>query len=936
MKRFSCLLLALIIAVGVCFSAPMTVKVSAAEAGTTVSNPIVLREGIKHTKVWTSENDDLNCYNKIVLPQDGYIYFDIYKTYDNEGEIGSYYLELYKPNGDIAWHGDASAQVSTFKDSFGFNIGLAKGTYYMNLVPSFYVYRDSAPIATEYYYRFYAANDWEKEPNSNASQATPLKMGQFTSAVFREESHKYTFADYFSIRLTKGGEYQLDIDHYIDLEEGTTLIDMLDSSGNKINIGREKESGNIGYWDFVAPKTDTYYVKIYNDFGKEGTFYRVGVFAMVKSLATPTAKVSNTAKGIKVSWNEIANASKYVVYQRYYNASSKQWSGWKAIKSTTSRSYVDTSAIPGVNYRYAVRAVTGNIKSKYKSTGTIKYNFAPTVKVTNASNGVKVSWSTIANATGYTVYSSSYNEKTKKWSGWKNRGTAAASKTSWVDKNVKSGGAYKYTVRAVRGSYKTSYNKSGVSVRFLSQPTVKIASAGNGVKVSWTKVAGSKGYAIYRSQLSNGSWTGWKKMGTAASNKTAWVDKSASGGKTYRYTARAVSGKHMSTYKSSSSLFYMAAPVVTLENERDGMRVNWTSCSGAQGYHVYRSVYNGNTGVWSGWSLLATTSNNMRSFIDKDVKVGIYYKYTVRGYSGSNKGAFVSSDYLERQIPPCEHEYNEATCTEPATCIYCGNTIGSPYGHSFYEGYCEECGIKDPDYVEPEIVPHVTLSNEREGMRVNWTSCSGVQGYCVYRSIYNGHTGVWSDWELLTTTNRTTYTYLDKTVNVGIYYKYTVTGYDSYGETGFESSDYLERQIPACTHSYSSATCTSPKTCIYCGETTGSALGHSYNNATCTSPKTCSRCGTTTGSALGHTYTAATCTSPRKCTRCGTTTGSALGHSYSGGYYGRCGATDPSYNQSSYDRLVAFIKAKGQLTSNGAYYRLTRKTYSSNYEYETE
>lgn len=93
-------------------------------------------------------------------------------------------------------------------------------------------------------------------------------------------------------------------------------------------------------------------------------------------------------------------------------------------------------------------------------------------------------------------------------------------------------------------------------------------------------------------------------------------------------------------------------------------------------------------------------------------------------------------------------------------------------------------------------------------------------------------------------------------------------------------------------HKYSSATCTSPKTCS-CGATAGVALGHNFSSATCTSPKICSRCGATNGSALGHSYANATCTLPKKCSRCGATTGSALGHNYVNNKCTRCGKVDP-------------------------------------------
>lgn len=58
-----------------------------------------------------------------------------------------------------------------------------------------------------------------------------------------------------------------------------------------------------------------------------------------------------------------------------------------------------------------------------------------------------------------------------------------------------------------------------------------------------------------------------------------------------------------------------------------------------------------------------------------------------------------------------------------------------------------------------------------------------------------------------------------------------------------------------CSHNYATATCTTPKTCTLCGQTSGSALGHTYSAATCTAPKTCNSCGATTGSATGHKWT---------------------------------------------------------------------------------
>jgi len=77
-------------------------------------------------------------------------------------------------------------------------------------------------------------------------------------------------------------------------------------------------------------------------------------------------------------------------------------------------------------------------------------------------------------------------------------------------------------------------------------------------------------------------------------------------------------------------------------------------------------------------------------------------------------------------------------------------------------------------------------------------------------------------------------------------------------------------------HELNDATCTEPKTCKYCDYTEGDALGHSWNNATCEDPKTCSECGETEGDALGHDWADATCQAPKTCKTCGATEGDAV------------------------------------------------------------
>lgn len=59
------------------------------------------------------------------------------------------------------------------------------------------------------------------------------------------------------------------------------------------------------------------------------------------------------------------------------------------------------------------------------------------------------------------------------------------------------------------------------------------------------------------------------------------------------------------------------------------------------------------------------------------------------------------------------------------------------------------------------------------------------------------------------------------------------------------------------------ATCTEPARCV-CGKTYGMPAGHSYSTATCQTPATCVRCGATTGGVSAHNFDAST----RRCVWC--------------------------------------------------------------------
>ena len=119
---------------------------------------------------------------------------------------------------------------------------------------------------------------------------------------------------------------------------------------------------------------------------------------------------------------------------------------------------------------------------------------------------------------------------------------------------------------------------------------------------------------------------------------------------------------------------------------------------------------------------------------------------------------------------------------------------------------------------------------------------------------------------------------------------FAVVGCDSSGTTN--NTDNADNTDVDCVHSYTDATCTTPKTCVNCGDTDGKVLDHTYGeyavvkNATCaakgTKERSCSLCGNKETAEIAiteHTWTNAPCASPKKCTVCGKTEGNTIPHS---------------------------------------------------------
>jgi hypothetical protein len=274
-----------------------------------------------------------------------------------------------------------------------------------------------------------------------------------------------------------------------------------------------------------------------------------------------------------------------------------------------------------------------------------------------------------------------------------------------------------YTCSSCGDSYKGNITaKLTTATVTLAKPTVTLSNTSSGVKITWSKVNGAKGYIVYR-RVAGGKFATLTKI--TNSGTTTFTDKTAKAGTTYYYTVKAYSGSTYSSYVTNKLIKYLKQPTVNLLNASKGVKVTWTKTAGASGYYIYRKTANG-----SFTKIKTITSGSTVSFTDTTAKAGTTYYYTVKAYAKSGAKTYTSSYVTNKTIK---------RLTQPT----------------------------------------VTLSKVTKGVKIAWKKITGASGYYVYRKTVSGS---WN--KIKTISSASTTSFVDTTAKKGTTYYYTVKAYN--------------------------------------------------------------------------------------------------------------------------------------------------------------
>ena len=575
------------------------------------------------------------------------------------------------------------------------------------------------------------------------------KYGQIVPTDAKLEAKKTSFSFYgdkatlYFMRISEG---KSNANYAVEIYSDKACTQLIRSMSGEFSSSKGNTPLAIS-WNFKNTPGGTYYGKCYTyisrDDGNVIDTDSVEIFKIkIDRLSKKTVQlnsVKSTSKGVKVTWSPLPTATKYKVYRKAEGDKS-----WKAIQTLSkgAYTYTDETVKSGKTYKYTVKCFDGDYTSLYNKTGlSITYLSTPKlvdVAGSGSSGYAKFTWKAVSGAKSYEIYRKGGSLSNSEWK--KIATVTGKNNVSYVDKSAtKTDWYYSYSVRAVNGSNKSTYNTDGVDFDYMRAPKLKKAySYTDGAKITWSDASDvATKYNVYRKTSS-----GWKKIGSTT--KKYYTDKTAVSGKTYTYMVKAVSKNNSGAYNSKGiKVDYLAMPklgTVTFDS-KNYAKVTWSTVKGASAYRVFRKINSAED-----WTEIATVKGaNKTSYLDKATKKSGYtYQYTIRAID------------------------------DGATSYY------------------NKTGIKNMYLSKPSAkLSNVMAEDGALNVKITWKAIKGAEGYNIYRQAPG-------ESEFICIAEKVTETdYYDIAVENGVKYRYAVRAVNGSAISRYSSVYIIALNRPA-------------------------------------------------------------------------------------------------------------------------------------------
>ncbi len=276
-----------------------------------------------------------------------------------------------------------------------------------------------------------------------------------------------------------------------------------------------------------------------------------------------------------------------------------------------------------------------------------EYAPAKPYKIVNTVSGVHVYWNAEEGVSKYGLWRSETGANgTYQWIG-------NPTTNHFTDTKVTSGKTYYYKVSFLdTETNKHSAKSDALGIVYVATPdiTSRVNKAA-GIELSWNKITGATGYAVYRKSYSGTD--AWVRVGTITSGSTtSWTDTSVknNNGTAYRYTVRALAGSNRATLSGcrNSGRTMVRLTSQTLKSAAKAgatsVKCSWSTSKQVTGYEirfvvdgkVYKTFTVGNyiTGVktFTGLKAGQTYQIQVRTYKKVDGVGSFYSAWSVAKY----------------------------------------------------------------------------------------------------------------------------------------------------------------------------------------------------------------------------------------------------------------------------------------------------------------
>jgi hypothetical protein len=384
---------------------------------------------------------------------------------------------------------------------------------------------------TTYFYVVTAVNAAGESAPSTTAQATPLA---FTTSLTPEVLSRRPDVDATSVRV--GSRVEVRFDRDLDgttATAATVRLSLLDGGVVPGSVSAAGPTVTVTPMSPLAFET-TYRVTL-------GTGLRSATGQALSSEDTWTFTTGSPPPGLSAFLGNAANQLTWTsVRDARYSVVTRSGGGTSSSRRFTveGNAFTETGLFDGTEYVYTVQAVTPFGLSAPSNEVRLRPSPArpaapSSVEVFTGATTAVLSWSSVNNATGYSIF----------------RGPAAGGpftlvvsnwpSTTWLDTGRTPDAPVAYVVQAEGLTGVSVYSRPVVRVtrsQSLPAPANLVATAGDSVvRLTWSAVPGAAGYVVFSANFPNGPPT-----------RIAWVTESPSldvtsvfNGETYRYLVAA-------------------------------------------------------------------------------------------------------------------------------------------------------------------------------------------------------------------------------------------------------------------------------------------------------------------------------------------------------------------------------------------------------------